>query len=240
MPSSIPSPARRIGTTSGRGSPICTPMVLRHGGRDLDRLHPDASRRLVCEQGHQLLGQLAEDRRRRPLVAQHRELVGDQGVSPRRVHAYAQANGWRVADDRRMPRAGVAAAGVAWSHDGTRIRPHRDRRRCGGRERRRPRRAGRALGGDRRERAGRRRVLVLGVHALQGAAAERGGPAGRARGRRGPPGDHGRARCRGRAAAAQQDHPRVGRRVAGEVARQGRHRARAGPRRVHRGARSSR
>jgi hypothetical protein len=28
MPSSIPSPARRIGTTIGRGSEIFTPMVL--------------------------------------------------------------------------------------------------------------------------------------------------------------------------------------------------------------------
>ena len=80
MPSSMPSPARRIGTTSGRGSLILTPVVVVTGRADLDRLDPHVARRLVGEQRHELFGELPEHRRRGALVPQDRELVGDERV----------------------------------------------------------------------------------------------------------------------------------------------------------------
>ena len=48
---------------------------------------PDAARRLVREEGDELLGQQPEHRRRGPLVAEHRQLVGDQWVV-RNVHSH--------------------------------------------------------------------------------------------------------------------------------------------------------
>jgi len=45
-----------------------------------DLLHAHVARRLVGEEGHELLRQRAEGRRGRALVAEHRELVGDQRV----------------------------------------------------------------------------------------------------------------------------------------------------------------
>ena len=91
-------------------------------------------------------------------------------------------------------------------------------------ERRRHRRPGRADRRPRRERAGRRRVLLLGVHAEQGAAARhrgaRRGPGGRRRGA----GGHRRAGRRGDAGPARRLHLALGRLRPGEV----------GPRRRHR------
>ena len=99
MPSSIPSPARRIGTTSGRGSAIARPLVVGDRGLDRDRLGAHVARRLVGEQGHELFGERAERRRRRRLVAQHRELVGDEGVvgdvDSHTLNATSSGGGWQ-------------------------------------------------------------------------------------------------------------------------------------------------
>ena len=85
--------------------------------------------------------------------------------------------------------------------------------------------------GDRRGPPGRRGMLVLGVHAVEGAAAAlRGAGRGPADTRRGRGGDR-HARRAGGARPARRDHPRPRRRVAAAVARGARHRAvpRAGP-----------
>ena len=76
----MPSPARRIGTTSGLGCGQPDADGRAHGRRDLDRLDPDVAGRLVGEQGHQLVGQPAERRGVGAFVPQCGELVGDQGM----------------------------------------------------------------------------------------------------------------------------------------------------------------
>ena len=100
-----------------------------------------------------------------------------------------------------------------------RLRRDRDRWRLGGREHRRPLPECGASDRGGRSRAGRRRVLVLGVHAEQGAAApgrgaRRGAPGARGRGR----GDR-RARRRRGAGAARRHRRPLGRRRPGGVAR---------------------
>ncbi len=116
------------------------------------------------------------------------------------------------------------------------VRCDRDRRGCGGRERRRPRSAGRAHGRADRERAGGRRVLLLGVHAVQGAAAGRARPAGGTTGERREAGGHGRARRRGDVRATQHDRARLGRRIAGRMGARRGHRAHPRARPTHRRA----
>ena len=80
MPSSMPRPARRIGTTSGLGLASLTPVVGATGVCDVERLDPDVAGRLVGQQRHQLVGQPAEGRGVGVLVAQGGELVGDERV----------------------------------------------------------------------------------------------------------------------------------------------------------------
>ena len=118
MPSSIPSPARRIGTTSGRGSASRQPLRRRRPGvSTVTALGAHVARRLVGEQRHQLFGQRAEGRRRGRLVAQHRELVGDEGVVGHVDSHTLDANGGRWHRDGRSrgcdargPRRGAARA----------------------------------------------------------------------------------------------------------------------------------
>ncbi len=89
MPSSMPRPARRIGTTIGRGSLMRTPTVVVTGvviSCGETRTLRVAS---YASSVTRLLGELTEHRRRSGLVAQHRELVGDEGVIGD-VHAWAQ------------------------------------------------------------------------------------------------------------------------------------------------------
>jgi CRP-like cAMP-binding protein len=114
------------------------------------------------------------------------------------------------------------------------LRRHRHRRRPGRRERGRLRPPARPVGRHRRVRPGRRRVQLLGLHALQGAAASdrgaRGGEADPRRRGRGHRGD----RRRRRAAQPRRLHLLLGRRRAGELARLGRGRPPARPRPAHR------
>ena len=126
---------------------------------------------------------------------------------------------------------------VASEHDCARIRPDRHRSRDGRRERRRLRQEGRPERRPGRGRAGRRRVLVLGVHAVEGAAARRERPARGTRRRRCLAGGDRRRGSRGGVRAPHHDRPRLGRRVAGEVGRLDRDRPGARPRPVHRRAR---
>ena len=114
MPSSIPSPARRIGTTSGRGSPILTPVVRVTGVSISMGETRHVARRLVGEQRDELLGQLAEDRRRRAGVAEHRELVGDE-----RVVGDVQAHTLRLV---RRPQRTVSECGSASPFDSPGVR----------------------------------------------------------------------------------------------------------------------
>jgi magnesium transporter len=87
IPSSMPSPARRMGTTRGAAR-RSAPLRGRDRGLDLDLLDAHVARRLVGEEGQQLLGELPEHRRRCALVAQHGQLVGDEGMIGH-VHAHA-------------------------------------------------------------------------------------------------------------------------------------------------------
>ena len=80
MPSSMPRPARRIGTTSGVGAASRTPVVGPTGVVIVDLLGAHVPGRLVGEQGDQLVGEPPEGRRVGALVAQGGELVGDQRV----------------------------------------------------------------------------------------------------------------------------------------------------------------
>ena len=79
IPSSMPSPARRIGTTSGSGAASRTPWAAPPGG-DLDRLDPTsrvasyASRVTSSSASRRKVGESVL------LVAQRGELVGDQRV----------------------------------------------------------------------------------------------------------------------------------------------------------------
>ena len=63
MPSSMPRPARRIGTTSGFGRASRTPWAGATGVYDLAPWCRTSRVRLVREQRHQLVGQPAERRR---------------------------------------------------------------------------------------------------------------------------------------------------------------------------------
>ena len=79
-PSSIPTPARRIGQTA-----TFFPEMRSHLGPLVRRLHLDdlgreLLRRLVGQQERQLVDELAEHLRRRRLVAQQAELVPDERV----------------------------------------------------------------------------------------------------------------------------------------------------------------
>ena len=80
MPSSMPSPARRIGTTSGRGWESFTPVVPVTGVLIVDLLGPHIPGGLVGEQGDQLVGEPPEGRGVGALVAQRGEFVRDQRV----------------------------------------------------------------------------------------------------------------------------------------------------------------
>ena len=80
MPSSMPRPARRIGTTSGLGVDSRTPVVGRDRGHDVDRLGAHVPGGLVGEQGDQLVGEPPEGGGVGALVAQRGELVRDQRV----------------------------------------------------------------------------------------------------------------------------------------------------------------
>ena len=91
-----------------------------------------------------------------------------------------------------------------------------------------------------RGRAGRRRVLVLGVHAVEGAAARRERPARGARRRGRVAGGDRRRGSRGGVRAPHQDRPRLGRRIAGRVGRLDRDRPGPRPRPAHRRARRRR
>ncbi len=91
-----------------------------------------------------------------------------------------------------------------------------------------------------RGRAGGRRVLLLGVHAVEGTAAGRERAASGAGGRRGGAGGDRRRGSGGGFRAPRRDRARLGRRVAGGVGRVDRHRPGARARPVHRRARPSR
>ena len=80
MPSSMPSPARRIGTTSGLGRASLTPVVGDDRGGDVLGGDPHVAGGLVGQQRHQLVGQPTERRRVGRLVAQVGQLVGDERV----------------------------------------------------------------------------------------------------------------------------------------------------------------
>ena len=124
-------------------------------------------------------------------------------------------------DDEEVPGAGARA------------RRDRDRCRSAGRGARRAPGRGGARGGDRGGAARRRRVLLLCVHALEGAAA-----AGRAprRGAPRPGGRHRAARRPGRARSSRRGDPRPRRLLPGPVAHRPRRHARARARAARRRA----
>ena len=62
IPSSMPRPARRIGTTSGFGADSRTPVVGATGVSIVGGLDPDVAGRLVRQQRDELVGQPAEGR----------------------------------------------------------------------------------------------------------------------------------------------------------------------------------
>ena len=95
MPSSMPSPARRIGTTSGFGLASWTPWRGATGVGHGDRVDADVAGRLVGEQRDQLVGEPAERRRVGALVAERRELVRDE-----RVVDHVDAHGARNQSER--------------------------------------------------------------------------------------------------------------------------------------------
>ena len=66
MPSSMPRPARRIGTTRGVGlvKAVCQTVVLT-GVSMVHRFGADVTRGFVGQERDELLGELAEDRGRR-------------------------------------------------------------------------------------------------------------------------------------------------------------------------------
>ena len=113
MPSSIPSPARRIGTTSGLGVESLHAGRRRDRGRDVDRLDAHVAGGLVGQQRDQLVGEPAERRGVGALVPQHRELVRDERVvGDVDLHA-PQPSGVR-------PRCGGLSVGICTRGD----RPH--------------------------------------------------------------------------------------------------------------------
>ena len=88
MPSSMPRPARRIGTTSGLGLASLIPRGRRDRRLDLERLDAHVAGGLVGQQRDQLVDQAPEGRRVGALVAQVGQLVRDQLVVGD-VHAHA-------------------------------------------------------------------------------------------------------------------------------------------------------
>ena len=104
MPSNIPKPARRIGTTSGRGVDSRDALGRPHRCLHRVRADPGAPGRLVRQQGDQLLGQPAEGRRIGPLVPQGGQLVGDQRVlDDAEIHSCTVASPARSRTGRRRP-----------------------------------------------------------------------------------------------------------------------------------------
>ena len=127
------------------------------------------------------------------------------------------------------------APGLTGRHERAQLRRRGHRcRSCRGGVRGAPGRR-RTRGGHRRAAPRRRRVLLLRLHPVQGAAAPRPGAGrGAAHPRRGAGGR--RPRRAGRARAPRRDHQPPPRRQPDAVARRPRHRARARPRADHRRA----
>ena len=80
MPSSKPTPARRIGAKTSFLPAICGAVIVRHRRLDLDVLERQVARDLVAEQHADLVQELAEALRRALLVAHQRQLVLHQRV----------------------------------------------------------------------------------------------------------------------------------------------------------------
>ena len=80
IPSSMPSPARRIGTTSGLGLASLTPGGVRDRRAHGHRLDAHVAGGLVGQQRDELVGEPAEGRGVGALVPQGGQLVGDQRV----------------------------------------------------------------------------------------------------------------------------------------------------------------